>query len=44
MKGEEMLVFLSGLVLGTLFGITIMALFSAGKRESEARERSMQEI
>jgi hypothetical protein len=39
-----MIIFLSGLFLGVLFGLTIMAIFSAGKREGEARERSMQKI
>jgi hypothetical protein len=39
-----MIIFVSGLILGTLFGLTIMAIFSAGKREGEAREKIMQKI
>jgi hypothetical protein len=43
-KEKKMIIFLSGLFLGMLFGLVIMAIFSAGKREGEAREKIMQKI
>ena len=38
------MIFLTGLFLGAVLGLLLMALLAAGKREGEAREKTLQKI
>jgi hypothetical protein len=38
------MVFLTGLFLGAMLGLLLMALLAAGKREGDAREKTLHKI